>query len=115
MSNPFGWRLHIDEHSRPPLHMMGRIMIGKMEEGSSVLDIAGILSGVKMPDEPGSLVRSSVEWIKRVIEGLQELGWAEHFGVDDFVEDAMSHAVQWDKTKTQWPRKVNYTLQRSFP
>lgn len=116
VSNPFGWRLHIDEHKTFPPNMLGRIMIGKMVLGSSDADVAQILTQVQLPNEPGSRVADSVEWIKRVIAELQELGCAEVFGIDVFIDKALSHAVTWSsKKQKEEPEKINYTWSRTFP
>lgn len=121
ISSPFGWRLHIDEHKSIPSHMLGRIMIGKMVEGSSDADVGQILTQVQLPSEPGSEVSDAVEWIKRVITELQGLECAESFGVDVFMERALSYAVSWNSKKSKkesekvLAEKVNYTWSRTFP
>ena len=116
ISSPFGWRLHIDEHKTTPSHMLGRIMIGKMVEGSSDADVAQILTQVQLPSEPGSQINDAVEWIKRVITELQDLGCAESFGIDVFMEKALSYAVSWNGKKSKKvPEKINYTWSRTFP
>ncbi|KAF1966459.1 hypothetical protein BU23DRAFT_440388, partial [Bimuria novae-zelandiae CBS 107.79] len=110
VSNPFGWRLHIDEHKSLPSHMLGRIMIGKMVEGSTEADVAQILTQVQMPNEPGNQVGDAVEWIKRAIAELQEMRCAESFSIDAFMEEAVSYAASWHSKKgSKEPEKVNYT------
>ncbi|KAL1602328.1 hypothetical protein SLS60_005743 [Paraconiothyrium brasiliense] len=116
VSSPFGWRMHIDEHKSVPSHMLGRIMIGKMVEGSSEFDVARILTQVQMPCEAGSQVGNAVEWVKRVIFELQEVGCAERFSIDAFMDEALSLAVSWHSKKgRKEPEKVNYTWSRTFP
>lgn len=116
VSSPFGWRLHIDEHMSPPSHMLGRIMVGKLVEGSAETDVAQILMQVQLPNEPGSQVSDAVEWIKRVIANLQESGYAESFSIDTFMKKALSYAIAWHKKKDRKePEKVNYTWSRTFP
>jgi hypothetical protein len=115
-SSPFGWRLQIDEHKALPSHMLGRIMIGKMVEGGTEADIAKVLTQVQMPCETGSPVGDAVEWIKRVIFELQEVGCAERFSIDAFMDEALSNAVTWQSKKgCKEPEKVNFTWSRTFP
>lgn len=91
-------------------------MIGKMVEGSSEVDVAKILTHVQMPSEPGSQVGDAVEWIKRVICGMQEVECAESFSVDAFMDKALSRAISWDNKKgRKEPEKVNFTWSRTFP
>ncbi|KAF2443294.1 hypothetical protein P171DRAFT_35168 [Karstenula rhodostoma CBS 690.94] len=116
VSSPFGWRLHFDEHKSLPSHMLGRVMIGKMVEGSTEADVANVLMQVQMPCEAGSPVGDAVEWIKRVIYELQEMGCAEMFSIDAFMEEALSHAITWHGKKgRKEPEKVNFTWSRTFP
>lgn len=115
ISSPFGWHLHIDEHRSLPPHMLGRIMIGKMVDGSAESDIAKILTQVQLPCEAGSPVADAVEWIKRAICEMQEAGCAEIFSIDAFMEQALSHAVTWHSKKGRnEPEKVNFTWSRTF-
>ena len=114
--SPFGWRLHIDEHKSVPPRMLGRIMIGKMVDGSAAADITSVLTQVQLPSDPESSVGDAVEWIKRVIAELQELGCAESFSIDTFMKKALSYASSWCSDKRgREPVKVNYTWSRTFP
>ncbi|KAH7117574.1 hypothetical protein B0J11DRAFT_87998 [Dendryphion nanum] len=114
VANPFGWRLHIDDHKYLPTRMLGRIMIGKMPEGTNGSDVAEILKAVPLPSDPGSIIEDGVAWIRAAIEELQDMGGAESFSVDTFIDDALGHAVSWQKN-SKGPEKVNYTWSRTFP
>ena len=114
VANPFGWRIHIDEHKAPPPHMLGRIMIGKMIEGRSVYHVAGILHEVPLPSDPDSDIGDAISWLKAAIQELQETGNAERFSVDTFMSEAIRHAVTWN-TRGKEAKKVNYTWSRTFP
>ncbi|KAF2178978.1 hypothetical protein K469DRAFT_597445 [Zopfia rhizophila CBS 207.26] len=115
VTNPFGWRFHIDDHKAPPPRMLGRIMIGKMPEGMSGANIAGILKEVPLPSDPGSVIGDVVAWIKATIEELQDAGCAERFSIEAFMSDALGFATNWHAKGEREAQKVNYTWSRTFP
>jgi hypothetical protein len=115
VTNPFGWRFHIDDHKTPPPRMLGRLMIGKMPEGMSGTDLSCVLKDVPLPSDPGSHVVDSVGWILAVIEVLQEVGAAETFPIDNFLGDALAYAHKWHTKGRTVCEKVNYTWSRTFP
>jgi hypothetical protein len=114
VTNPFGWRYHIDDHSSVPSRMLGRFMIGKVPEGMSVTDVGSALKLVPLPSDPQSPVGDVVAWIKAAIEELQEAGCAETFPIDTFINDALDQVVVWHN-KGLSREKVNYTWSRTFP
>ncbi|KAF2734190.1 hypothetical protein EJ04DRAFT_564470 [Polyplosphaeria fusca] len=113
-TNPFGWRFHIDEHSSLPPRMLGRIMIGKVPETLKVTDVGRALKLVPLPSDPQSPIADVVVWLKAAIEELQQVGCAETFPIDTFIDDALSHAVTW-QSKGSGQKKINYTWSRTFP
>lgn len=115
VTNPFGWRFHIDDHKALPPRMLGRIMIGKMPEGMSGSDVTGILKSVPLPSDPDSLIVDVVAWIKAAIEELQNAGAAERFPIDVFMNDALGFAIQWHAKGGKEVEKMNYTWSRTFP
>lgn len=115
VTNPFGWRLHIDDHKAPPARMLGRIMIGKIVEGMTTTDIANLLRQVQLPSEPGSAIADAAAWTQAAIQELQEVGCAETFSVEAFMADAVGHAVAWHGKGGAEVQKVNYTWSRTFP
>lgn len=115
VTNPFGWRLHIDEHKAPPSRMLGRIMIGKMVDGTTAAEVADILRHIQLPSDPNSAILDAVAWIRAAIYELQAVGCAERFSVDAFMDDALSNAVTWHAKGKREPEKINYTWSRTFP
>jgi hypothetical protein len=115
-TSPFGMRLLIEDHKTTPPSMLGRLMIGKMPEGSTGKDIGPILSEIPLPGDPGSPIPDGVAWIKAAILELQEANCAERFFVDQFVKDAVSRAKRWETNRAKGAaKKVNYTRSRTFP
>lgn len=115
VTNPFGWRFHIDDHKTTPPLMLGRIMIGKVPEGVGATDVGSVLKVVPLPSDPGSPIQDAVAWIKAAIEELQDASCAERFSIDAFMDDALGHAVSWRKKGGKEVEKVNYTWSRTFP
>ncbi|KAF2269038.1 hypothetical protein CC78DRAFT_335758 [Lojkania enalia] len=114
VTNPFGWRFHIEDHKCLPPRMLGRIMIGKVLEGMHGGEVGTILKVIPLPSDPGNVIGDAVAWTKAAIEELQEAGCAERFSIDAFMDDALAYAIQWHKSPGA-PQKVNYTWSRTFP
>ncbi|KAF2118750.1 hypothetical protein BDV96DRAFT_642926 [Lophiotrema nucula] len=115
VTNPFGWRFHIDDHKSLPPRMLGRVMIGKVPESMNPTDVGSALEVIPLPSDPSSAIPDAVAWIKAAIEELQAAGCAERFSIDAFMDDALGHAVSWHQKGSQEVQKVNYTWSRTFP
>lgn len=111
----FGLRLQTEDHKTTPPNMLGRLMIGKLPEGSTAKEIGPVLSEIPLPGDPGSPIQDNVSWIKAAIMELQEASCAERFFVEQFIKDAVSRAKKWESNRSKGPGKVNYTRSRTFP
>ncbi|KAK2863694.1 hypothetical protein FQN49_004090 [Arthroderma sp. PD_2] len=84
--------------------MLGRMMIGKLPQGTTPQDVNNLLKDVALPRVNTTPIDNCVSWVKAAIQELQKKQWAEDFDIDKFMDHTLNEADKWECTmaKTRW-------------
>jgi len=104
------WYFRSNEHVNPAnnIHLLGGIMVGKVQHKVQNSQVEDILRHVPLPVKGAEPQQNCVTWIKAAIQALQDAELAEKFDVDDFMTCALRFA---DRRMEQGgrPEYVNHT------
>jgi hypothetical protein len=75
--------------------LIGRVLIGKVPNNITDLQIQSILATVPLPVKSATPQQSCVTWILAAIAALQNAGLARKFDVSQFIVWALSYADHW--------------------
>jgi hypothetical protein len=90
-------------------HLLGMVMVGKVPNGTSYIDIEDLLRSIPLPKKDTVPEQNCVTWVKAAIQKLQCAKLAEQFDLNKFMNYALGYADQRMGNSGTAASTINYT------